>query len=168
MGAIQDAKALSDQEKLDQQATAAGGQSGYNPDGSGKGNDYHPPGVPQSSWPPSLHADGQFRVNRDALAQVANQMASDLSALQNTVNTLNGAGAGGATLGGWPTADALGTNAGQAYFGISTFTENLSTVHDQVIAYLHQTVTNYQDAEDSTTAAANNVGTNAAPGSLAG
>ena len=107
-------------------------------------------------------------MNRDTLTQVANQMAGDLSTLQNTLNTLNGGGAGGATLGGWPTADGLGNNAGQAYYGISTFTQNLSTVHDQVIGYLRQTVTNYQDAEDAATAAANNVGTNAAPGSLAG
>jgi hypothetical protein len=168
MGAIQDQMALTDQEKLDQQTPTATGQSGYNADGSGKANDFHPSGVPQSAWPPNLNAGGQFRVNRDALMQVANQMAGDLSTLQNTLNTLNSGGAGGATLGGWPTADGLGNNAGQAYYGISTFTQNLSTVHDQVIGYLRQTVTNYQDAEDSTTAAANNVGTNAAPGSLAG
>jgi hypothetical protein len=166
MGAIQDAKVLSDQEKVDQQAAA--GQSGYNADGSGKANDYHPPSPPQSTWPPGLHAGGQFRVNRETLTQVANNMRGDLTDLQNAVNTLNDAGAGGATLGGWPTADALGINAGQAYYGISTFTQNLSTVHDQVIAYLRQTVTNYQDAEDTTTAAANNVGSNAAPGSLGG
>ncbi len=153
MGAIQDQMALTDQEKLDQQTPTASGQSGYNADGSGKANDFHPSGVPHSGWPPHLNAGGQFRVNRDTLTQVANQMAGDLSTLQNTLNTLNSGG---------------GNNAGQAYYGISTFTQNLSTVHDQVIGYLRQTVTNYQDAEDAATAAANNVGTNAAPGSLAG
>src|SRR5260370_28758919 len=95
MGAIQDQMALTDQEKLDQQTPTASGQSGYNADGSGKANDFHPSGVPQSGWPPHLNAGGQFRVNRDTLTQVANQMAGDLSTLQNTLNTLNNRRAGG-------------------------------------------------------------------------
>jgi hypothetical protein len=166
MGGAFDAKMLQEQQRLDQQAAAAGGQSGFNADGSGKGNDYHPPTLPQSNWPPGVSAAGQLRVNRDTLTKVAGQMGHDLTQLQASLQTLYNGGFGGATLGGWDTADGLGNNAGQAYYGISTFHQNLNTVYDQVIGFLHQTVTNYADAEDTTTAAANNVGTDAAPGSL--
>jgi hypothetical protein len=164
MGAIGDHMALTDQEKLDQQTPAGSGQSGYNPDGSGKVNDFKPSGLPTSNWPPGLKADGQFSVHRDALTRVAGQMNADLTELQNTLSTLNGGGAGGATLGGWETADGMGNNAGQAYYGISTFYQSLNDVYDQVIGYLHQTVTNYADAETTTATAANNVGTDVAPG----
>ena len=164
MGAIGDYMALTDQEKLDQQTTAGSGQSGYNSDGSGKTNDFRPSGLPHSNWPPGLTADGQFSVHRDALTQVANQMGADLTELQNTLSTLNGGGAGGATLGGWPAADGMGNNAGQAYYGISTFYQALNDVYDHVIGYLHQTVTNYADSETTTATAANNVGTDVAPG----
>jgi hypothetical protein len=164
MGVIQDQAALADQEKLDQQAPAVSGQGGYNPDGSGKANDFHPSQPPQSSWPSGLTAGGQFSVHQDALTQVASQMGADLAALRNTLDTLNGAGAGGATLGGWETADGMGNNAGQAYYGISTFYQTLNDVYDQVIGYLRQTVTNYADAETTTATAANHVGTDASPG----
>lgn len=168
MSAIGDHMALTDQEKLDQQAPAISERGGYNPDGSGKANDFHPSGQPQSNWPPRLTADGQFSVHHDSLTQVANQMGADLTELQNTLTTLNNGGAGGATLGGWATADGMGNNAGQAYYGISTFYQALNDVYDQVIGYLRQTVTNYADAETTTATAANNVGTDVAPGSLSG
>lgn len=163
MGAISDRMALTDQEKLDQQTSSGSGQGSYNSDGSGKGNDFRPSGLPQSNWPPHLTADGQFRVHRDSLSQVANQMGKDLAELQNTLSTLNGGGAGGGTLGGWETADGMGNNAGQAYYGISTFYQSLNDVYDKVIGYLHQTVTNYADAETTTATAANNVRAKAVP-----
>jgi hypothetical protein len=162
MGAIGDHMALTDQEKLDQQVPASSQPGGYNTDGSGKVNDFHPSGPPESNWPPGLTANGQFGVHRDTLTQVANQMSADLTELRSTLSSLNGGGAGGGTLGGWPTADGLGNNAGQAYYGISTFYQSLNDVYDQVIGYLHQTVTNYADAETTTATAANNVGTDVA------
>src|SRR5215469_10021108 len=162
MGAVQDHMAPTDQEKLDQQTSASSGQGGYNPDGSGKRNDFRPSGLPHSNWPTHLTADGQFRVHHDVLTRVANQMGADLTDLQNTLSTLNGGGGGGATLGGWETADGMGNNAGQAYYGISTFYQALNDVYDQVIGYLHQTVTNYADAETTTATAANNVGADVA------
>jgi hypothetical protein len=163
MGAIQDQMALTDQERLDKRASAISGQGGYNSDGSAKANDFHRSELPPSNWPAHLTADGQFSVYPDALTQVANQMSGDLTALQNTLTALNNYGGGGATLGGWDTADGMGNNAGQAYYGISTFYQTLNDVCDQVIGYLRQTVTNYADAETTTATAANNVGTDAAP-----
>jgi hypothetical protein len=165
MGAIQDAMALADQQKIDQQAAAANAQP-FNPDGSGKVNDFHMPALPQSTFPPNLTAGSELRVNRDQLTTVAANMKTDLAQLEATLQTLYSGGSGGATVGGWDTADGLGNNAGQAYYGISTFYQNLSAVYDQVIGYLGQTVTNYADAESTTATAAGNVGTNAAPGSL--
>jgi len=165
MGGAFDAKMLQDQEKVDAQAAAANSQQ-YNKDGSAKANDYHPPSLPQSSWPPNLNAGGHLVVNRDTLTKVSTAMQGELSELQGTLQTLNGGGSGGATLGGWDTASAMGNNSGQAYYGISTFYQNLTNVYDQAITLLRQTVTNYADAEDTTTAAANNVGTDVAPGSL--
>jgi hypothetical protein len=160
MGAIQDVMALADQQKIDQQAAAANAQP-FNPDGSGKANDFHMPALPQSTFPPTLAAGSELRVNRDQLTTVAANMKTDLAQLEATLQTLYGGGSGGATVGGWDTADGLGNNAGQAYYGISTFYQNLSTVYDQVIGYLHQTVTNYADAESTTATAAGNVGTGA-------
>jgi hypothetical protein len=163
MGVIGDQIALTDQERLDEQASAISGQSEYNSDGSAKADDFHQSELPRSNWPSHLTADGQFTVHPDSLTQVANHMNGDLSALRNTLTALNNSGSGGATLGGWDTADGLGNNAGQAYYGISTFYQTLNDVYDQVIGYLRQTVTNYADAETSTATAANNVGTYAAP-----
>jgi hypothetical protein len=163
MGAIQDEMALADQEKLDQQAAAASGQQ-FNKDGSGVANDYHSPTVPQSTaFPAGLagQAGGHLRVNRDTLTSVAGQMKADLGGLASSVTGLNGGGAGGATIAGWTTADGMGNNAGQAYYGISTFMQDLHDCYDQTIGYLHQTVTNYADAEATTAAAANNVGAGA-------
>ncbi len=157
MGAIQDRMALTDQDKLDQQAAAAS-KSAYNADGSGKANDFHPSALPQSTWPAHLSTGGDFSVHRDTLTKVAGQVGQNLTALQNSLNNLNSGGAGGATLGGWETADGMGNNSGQAYFGISTYHGQLNDVVDQVIGYLHDTAANYADAEDTTTAAANNVG----------
>lgn len=158
MDAIQSQLPLTDQERLDSQAPASSGQGGYNSDGSGKANDFHPSRLPHSNWPPGLSADGKFSVHRDTITKVANHMAGDLAALRDALSTLNGSGAGGVTLGGWETADGMGNNAGQAYHGISTFYQRLNDVYDQVMGYLHQTAANYADAEATTATAANNVG----------
>ncbi len=166
MGAIGDVMALEDQEKLDQQAAAQNAKT-YNSDGSAVANDYHAPKLLASAFPPGLKAGSGFHVDRDQLNQVASAMQDDLTMLQNTLQTLYGGGVGGSTLGGWDTADAMGNNSGQAYYGISTFYQNLSTVYDQVISYLHATVQNYADSEDASTTAARSVGSDAAPsGSL--
>ena len=53
MGGYGDALALEDQDKLDQQQAAANARL-YNPDGSAKANDFHPPKLPESTFPPSL------------------------------------------------------------------------------------------------------------------
>lgn len=161
MSPISDEMALTDQERLDQQTPAFGGESGYNADGSGKANDFHGSPLPQSGWPPSLNVGGKFSVHRDTLSAVSGNMGQDLSSLQDSLNNLNSAGAGGATLGGWETADGMGNNSGQAYYGISTYHQNLNNVVDQMIGYLKQTAQNYADAEDASTTAASNVGNDA-------
>jgi hypothetical protein len=160
MGAIGDEMALEDQEKVDQAAAAAHAKE-YNADGTLKADNYRSPALPESKFPPGLKFGGQLRVNREQLTTVATQMQADLSELQATLQTLNNGGPGGSTVGGWTTADAMGTNAGNAWYGISSFYQELNTVYDQVIAYLHQTAGNYGDAEETTATAARNVGSDA-------
>jgi hypothetical protein len=161
MSPIQDEMALTDQERLDQQTPVFAAETGYNPDGSGKANDFHGSPLPQSAWPPGMNVGGQFSVHRDTLNAVSNQMSIDLADLQKSLDNLNGNGVGGSTLGGWDTADGMGQNSGQAYYGISTYHQDLNNVVDQMIGYLKQTTQNYADAEDASTTAASNVGNNA-------
>jgi hypothetical protein len=157
MGAIQDEMALQDQEKVDQAAAAAHAKE-YNPDGTLKADNYRHPALPKSAFPPGLKFGGHLRVDRAQLAAVAGQMQADLASLQKTLQTLNSGGPGGSTLGGWSTADGMGANAGNAWWGISSFYQALNDVYDQVIGYLHQTASNYGDAEETTATAARNVG----------
>jgi uncharacterized protein YukE len=163
VGGYGDALALEQQDKLGQQQAASNARL-YNADGSAKANDYHPPKLPESAFPAGLTADKELTVNRDQLTAVATQMHADLVKLQATLQQLNGSGAGGETIGGWPTADALGNNAGSAYWGISQFYQSLNTAYDNVISYLRQTASNYADAESSTASAARGVGTESSAG----
>jgi hypothetical protein len=168
MGGSFDARMLQQQQQDQQQASQNGQQ--YNPDGSGKANDYHGPShLPQSSFPklgPS-GGGGSLMVDRSRLTQVATQMATDLAKLQATLQTLYSEGAGGELVFGWPTADGFGENAGNAYAGISQFYSDLNNAYDLVISNIHQTVSNYADAESSTVTAANRVSPDHAPGNLA-
>src|SRR5215470_2799968 len=113
MGGSFDAKMLQQQ----QQQQASQNAQQYNPDGSGKANDYHgPPHLPPSTFPklgPS--GGGHLTVDRARLTQVATQMAADLAKLRATLQTLYSEGAGGELVFGWPTADGFGANAGNAY-----------------------------------------------------
>ncbi len=166
MGGAYDAKMLQQQ---DQQQAASAAQP-YHPDGSAKANDYRPPKLPQSSFPSLGPAGGGghgIEVDRAQLTQVATQMAADLNRLGAALSTLYSEGAGGELIGGWPTADAFGTNAGNAYAGITQFYAQLNQAYDLVISNIHQTVSNYADAEASTVSAVHSVGPDAASGSLA-
>lgn len=169
MGGSFDAKMLQQQQQDEQQASQNGQQ--YNPDGSGKANDYHgPPHMPPSTFPklpPSGSGGGSLTVDRDRLTQVATQMATDLAKLRATLQTLYSNGAGGELVFGWPTADGFGENAGNAYAGISQFYSDLNDAYDLVISNIHQTVSNYADAETSTVTAARRVSPDNIPGNLA-
>jgi hypothetical protein len=164
MGAIGDAMALEDQEKIDQQAAAAAHAREYNLDGTLKADNYHPPALPGSTFPPGLtRGGGEFHVDRGQLMTVANNMKTDLASLVSALQGLYGGGAGGATLAGWGTAEAVGNNAGSAFYGISTFLSDLNQVYDTVIGNLHQTAANYDDADSATATAASKVGSESAP-----
>jgi hypothetical protein len=163
MGAIGDVMALEDQDKLDQAAAAAHAKE-YNPDGTLKADNYHGPAPVQSTFPAGLtHGGGEFHVDRDQLTTVANNMKTDLASLVSALQGLYNGGAGGATVGGWDTADGFGNNAGSAFYGISTFLSDLNQVYDTVIGYLHRTATNYGDADSATATAAGKVGSESAP-----
>jgi hypothetical protein len=167
MGAIGDVMALEDQEKLDQQQAAQNARE-YNPDGSAKANDFRPPKLPESTFPPHLTGDGELTVNRDSLNSIRAQMAADLTRLQAVLNQVSGEGASGGAIGGWTTADGFGGNATNAYEGIMQFIQALSGAYDLVIGNLTKTVANYSDAETTTASAARQIGTDAAPGGSLG
>jgi uncharacterized protein YukE len=160
-----------DERMLQQQRQQQSSQNGqqYNSDGSGKANDYTPPPLPKSTFPPhSTGAPGKdLMVHPDRLNQVAAQMHADLTKLQATLSRLDSDGAGGGLISGWSTADALGSNLTNAFEGISQFYADLNNAYDTVISNIKLTVSNYNDAETDTTSAAHGVGTQAAPGSLA-
>ncbi len=162
MGAVHGQVPFTDQERIDHLVSATESQSEFHADGSGKANDFHPSGLPRSHWPPGLRADGHISVHRETLTRVGAHMSADMTALRGALSALNGGGAGGATLGGWATADGMGINSGQAYYGITTFCQRLVDDLDETIGHLRQTFTNYADAELTTATAANKVGTGTA------
>ena len=164
MSGVGDALELAQQEKLDQQQAANNARQ-YNADGSAKANDFRTPKMPQSAFPASLDASGQFRVSTDRLVAVKNQMGPDLARLQAAWQQLSGNGAFGGAIGGWTTSDALGGNATNAYEGITQFMQALNAAYDMVIGALGQTAANYADAETTTASAASKIGADAAPGS---
>lgn len=157
MGGYGDVLALEQQDKLNQQQAAINARL-YNADGSGKANDYRPPKLPESAFPSGPAASKDLTVNLDQLNAVATQMRADLIRLQATLQQLNNGGAGGETIVGWATAEAFGSNAGSAYWGISQFYQALNAAYDEVISYMRQTASNYADAESSTVSAARSVG----------
>src|SRR5262249_55340885 len=167
MGGSFDQKMLQQQQQTDQQQAAQDGQR-YNADGSGRANDYHslPPQQPPPSIPgPSGTVGKDLVVDRARLTAVATQMGSDLNRLQATLQQLFSDGAGGGMVGGWPTANAFGANATNAYSGISQFYQDLNVAYDQVITNIRQAVSNYADAESSTGSAVHGI-TQPANGSL--
>src|SRR5216683_7011945 len=103
MGGYGDALALQQQEQLDQQQAAASSQQ-YHADGSAKANDFTPPKLPESTFPPGMGGGTQLSVNRDQLQTIATQMHGDLAQLQATLQTLDDGGILGELIGGgWPT-----------------------------------------------------------------
>jgi uncharacterized protein YukE len=162
---VGDALELAQQEKLDQQQ-AANNAGQYNADGSAKANDFRTPKMPQSAFPASLDASGQFRVSTDRLVAVKNQMGPELARLQAAWQQLSSTGAFGGAIGGWATSDAFGGNATNAYEGITQFMQALNAAYDMVIGALGQTAANYADAETTTASAASKIGADAAPGAL--
>ena len=91
MGGYGDALALEQQEQLDQQQAAANSRL-YNADGSAKANDFTPPKLPESAFPPSVAGGTELSVNTDQLQTIATQMHGDLAQLQATLQTLTTAG----------------------------------------------------------------------------
>ena len=165
MSGVGDALELAQQEKLDQQQ-AANNAGQYNADGSAKANDFRTPKMPQSAFPASLDASGQFRVSTDRLVAVKNQMGPELARLQAAWQQLSSTGAFGGAIGGWATSDAFGGNATNAYEGLTRFMQALHAAYDMVIGVLGTTAANYADAETTTASAASKIGADAAPGAL--
>lgn len=157
MGAIADVMALEDQEKLDQQAAAAKAV----PKNPVKVDGFVKPKTSASAFPKGLKAGGEFRVNPDQLTSVRSQMAGDLRGMIEALSYLSGEGAMGSAIGGWDTADGLGSNALNAYEGLTQFIQALNTAYEMVAGNVGKAAQNYSDADATTASAASRVGSEA-------
>jgi uncharacterized protein YukE len=170
MGAIADVMMLEDQDKLDRQATQASAQKATADGLVVKADDFRMPPLPESTFPKGLKAGGQFSVYPDQLTAVRGAMTggSELGELTSALNNLVSNGAFGAGIGGWDTAGAFGSNAENAYQAITQFMQALNKAYDMVATAVGKAAQNYGDADATTASAASRVGSEAAPGGLAG
>jgi uncharacterized protein YukE len=170
MGAIADVMMLEDQQKLDREAAQASAPKGTPHGPAVAVDDFHMGPVPQSTFPKGLNAGGEFNVYPDQLTAVRGAMVggSELGQLTKSLANLISNGAFGAVIGGWDTADAFGSNAENAYQGITQFMQALNKAYDLVASSVGKAAQNYSDADATTASAASQVSSEAAPGGLAG
>jgi uncharacterized protein YukE len=170
MGAIADVMMLEDQDRLDQQAEQASAQPARPEGPVVKTEDFRMPPLPQSAFPKGLNAGGQFSVSPDELTAVRGQMVGgdELGQLTKALTNLLNDGAFGGIIAGWDTADGFGSNAENAYQGITQFMQALNKAYDLVASSVGKAAQNYSDADATTEAMANQATSAAAPGGLAG
>jgi len=170
MGAIADVMMLEDQDKLDLQAEQASAQKDTPDAPVVTADDFRGPPLPESTFPKGLKAGGQVSVYPDQLTALRSAMVggSELGELTNALNNLISYGAFGAGIGGWDTAGAFGSNAENAYQAITQFMQALNKAYDLVATAVGKAAQNYSDADATTASAASRVGSEAAPGGLAG
>ncbi len=144
--------------------------SGYNSDGSGKGNDYSPgkgydagggaakspPAV--SSW--SVQDPGKaLYVKAVVLNQVADALAEDISNTQTILQNLHGIGAQlQPAMGQWPTGQTFGYMVQDALTQVTQIHRQLIQAHSALVERLHATAAQYGDAETSNQSSVNTVG----------
>ena len=143
--------------RISQQAAAASAQ----PKDPVKTDGLHMPKLPASAFPKGLKASGEFHVSPDQLNSVKAQMVSDLAKLTNALSQVSSYGAFGSAIGGWDTADGLGSNALNAYEGLTQFIQALNTAYDMVAGNVGKAAQNYSDADATTASAASRVGSEA-------
>ncbi len=144
--------------------------SGYNADGSGKGNDYStttnydrdggaatsPPAV--ASW--QVHDPGKvLRVKPDVLNQVAEALQQDITSTQTVLQQLESLGPQlqDAT-GKWPTGQTFGYLVQDALTQVTQIHQQLIQAHSALVQRLQTTAAQYGDAEATNTATVNTTG----------
>jgi uncharacterized protein YukE len=147
------------------------GGSPYNPDGTGKANNYQPPPPIESTFP-DVGASGNLSVDPATLKQVAKAMQQDITELQATLNDIQSNGlVTSLQVGSWEAPSSLGGATGNSFAAISEFTNDLIAAHQTVIDKINQSAQAYTDAEANNVAAVNSVGSGAGgsvPGSTGG
>lgn len=144
--------------------------SGYNSDGSGKGNDYStgkgydaaggatktPPTVP--SW--SVQDPGKtLYVRAPVLNQVADALQQDINATQTVLQNLQQIGAQlQPAMGQWPTGQTFGYMVQDALSQVTQIHQQLIQAHTALVERLHQTAAQYGDAETNAQSSVNTVG----------
>jgi uncharacterized protein YukE len=100
-----------------------------------------------------------FWVETPQLTNVAGAMGSDQSTAQAGLNTLNNEGPLASLVSsGWDVSDAVGTNAENAYYGISALTTKLLSSYEDMSTFLRKAATGYNDADDNAAGAARSIG----------
>jgi Excreted virulence factor EspC, type VII ESX diderm len=133
--------------------------SGYNSDGSGKGNDYSsgqgydpdggaaksPPAV--SSW--SVQDPGKVLYVKPAvLNQVADALQEDITNTQTVLQDLQEIGAQlRPAMGQWPTGQTFGYMVQDALTQVTQIHQQLIQAHTDLVGRLHTTAAQYGDAE---------------------
>ena len=133
------------------------------------GNRFAPEPVPQLAGRPETVAvaaewaaprppgGGQVTVSRDVLRTVAAAMRSDLTELDAAISRLRAAGAGVASLRGWPTADAFRGNATNAHDGCLAAAVQAGSAHRAAAGNLSGSAAAYDVAESDSTQAVRGV-----------
>jgi hypothetical protein len=144
--------------------------SGYNSDGSGKGNDYSsgkgydadggaaqsPPTV--SSW--SVQDPGKaLYVKAPVLNQVADALQQDINNTQTILQNLQQVAAQlQPAMGQWPTGQTFGYMVQDAFTQVTQIHQQLIQAHTALVERLHQTAAQYGDAETNAQSSVNTVG----------
>lgn len=157
MTQFSDSLPASNQESLDQVAQANPmpwqAPEVAPPQPSFKSDPVHVNGLPSQ---PAV--GGGFTVEPPQLTNVAGAMGSDQSTVQSGLNTLNSDGPLAALVGGgWTASDNLGTNAENAYYGISALTTKLLSSYNDMSAYLRKAAAGYTEADDNVAGGARSI-----------
>jgi Excreted virulence factor EspC, type VII ESX diderm len=144
--------------------------SGYNADGSGKGNDYAttknydsdggaattPPAV--ASWQVQ-DPSKVLHVKPDVLNQVADALQQDITNAQSVLQQLEGLGPQlQAAMGQWPTGQSFGYMVQDALTQVTQIHQQLIQAHSALVQRLQTTAVQYGDAEATNTATVNTTG----------
>ena len=145
MATFADSLPASNQDVLDTAASA----SGHPGSSSSAAPNFNAPPVSVQAFPAGITAGNGLYLDKPGVTTVATAVGQDEGDVNKGLNTLNSTGVLASTIGaGWSTVDNLSVNAGNAYYGISAFTQRLATAYGDMASSLHTAVGKITDADD--------------------
>lgn len=109
-----------------------------------------PPAI--TPFPAHVHRSGHFSVERSKLSSVVKNMNQDYTQLLQDAASFTGGGASCDGTGDWETAANFGSNAYNAYMGITGYFQVLNSNYEDSMQRLHKSVGRYLDADADTQA----------------